>query len=149
MTPNFLASRYSRTISWGAGDSGRVNLHDLEAARLPILLVHDAVLHLLAGGGRDRVDGALSTAPDGHVLDALFRAEPAQLRVVDEHVPCGAHVVEQVLDVAADEHAGERVDASHDHVVATADSDTADSENEAAAAQAAIRVGGDDDVCRG
>ncbi len=50
---------------------------------------------------------------------------------MDEHVPCGAHVVEQVLDVAADEHAGERVDGSHDHVVATADS-----ENEAAAAQA-------------
>lgn len=138
------------------GDARGVDLHDLEAARLQILLVHDAVLHLLAGGDRDRVDGALSTAPmamcstpDGHVLDALFRAEPAQLRVVDEHVPCGAHVVEQVLDVAADEHAGERVDASHDHVVATADSDTADSENEAAAAQAAIRVGGDDDVCRG
>ena len=78
------------------------------------------------------------------MLDALLRAEPAQLRVVDEHVPCGAHVVEQVLDVAADEHAGERVDGSHVHVVATADS-----ENEAAAAQAAIRVGGDDDVCRG
>ena len=52
--------------------------------------------------------------------------------------------VEQVLDVAADEHAGERVDGSHDHVVATADS-----EDEAAAAQAVIRVGGDDDVCRG
>lgn len=63
---------------------------------------------------------------------------------MDEHVPCGAHVVGQVLDVAADEHAGERVDGSHDHVVATADS-----ENEAAAAQAVIRVGGDDDVCRG
>lgn len=76
------------------------------------------------------------------MLDALLRAEPVQ--VVDEHVPCGAHVVEQVLDVVADEHAGERVDGSHDHVVATVDS-----EDEAAAAQAVIRVGGDDDVCRG
>ena len=45
------------------GDARGVDLHDLEAARLQILLVHDAVLHLLAGGGRDRVDGALSTAP--------------------------------------------------------------------------------------
>ena len=45
------------------GDARGVDLHDLEAARLQILLVHDAVLHLLAVGDRDRVDGALSTAP--------------------------------------------------------------------------------------
>ena len=45
------------------GDARGVDLHDLEAARLQIQLVHDAVLHLLAGGDRDRVDGALSTAP--------------------------------------------------------------------------------------
>jgi len=45
------------------GDARGVDLHDLEAARLQILLVHDAVPHLLAGGDRDRVDGALSTAP--------------------------------------------------------------------------------------
>ena len=41
---------------------------------------------------------------DGHMLNALFGAEPAQLGIMHEQVPCDAHVVEQFLRVTPDQH---------------------------------------------
>ena len=58
---------------------------------------------------------------DGHVHDALLGAEPAQLRVVDELPPHGAHVGQQLVGVAAHEPLAERLDGGHLDVVAAPD----------------------------
>ena len=76
---------------------------------------------------------------DGHVLDALLRAEPAQLRIAHEQIPCETHVVEQFLDVTTDKGLGHGVDGPDDDIVATADG-----EDESIAGITGIR--GDDDV---
>lgn len=57
---------------------------------------------------------------DGHVHDALLRAEPAQLRVVDEFAPDAAHVGEERFDIATDEISLVRCDGRALHVVAAA-----------------------------
>ena len=76
------------------------------------------------------------------MLDALLRAEPAQLRIAHEHIPCETHVVEQFLDVASDEGFGHGVDGSDDDIIAAADG-----EDESVAGITGIR--GDDNIGRG
>ncbi len=80
---------------------------------------------------------------DRHVHDALLRAEPAQLRVADELAEGAAHVVQQRLELATDEVAGEGVDRRDLHVVAAADR-----EDEGVALDLVVRVGAYDHVGR-
>ena len=73
------------------------------------------------------------------MLDALLRAEPAQLRIAYEQIPCETHVVEQFLDVTSDKGFGHGVDGSDDDIIAAADG-----EDESVAGITSIR--GDDNI---
>lgn len=53
--------------------------------------------------------------------DALFRADPAELAVVDEVAPCLAPVGDQARERAALDALGDVVDGCADNVVAAAD----------------------------
>ena len=81
---------------------------------------------------------------DGHMLHALLRADPAQLGIMHEQIPCNAHVVEQFLGVAPNQHLRHRFDGLANHIVAAADG-----EHEADALDTVIRAGGDLHVCGG
>ena len=81
---------------------------------------------------------------DGHMLHALFRAKPTQLGIMHEQVPCNAHVVEQFLGVAPNQHLRHRFDGLADHVVATADG-----EHESHTRDAVVGAGGNLHVRRG
>ena len=78
---------------------------------------------------------------DRHVHDALLRAQPAQLRVVDELAPEAAHVVEDGLDVAAAQRRGQGLDRGGLDVVAAADR-----EDEAVSLMVVARIRADHQV---
>ena len=78
---------------------------------------------------------------DRHVHDALLRAEPAQLGVVDKLVPQAAEVCEDRLDVPPEEVALEGGDRGDLDVVASADG-----EDEGMTLQAVRCVGADAQV---
>ncbi len=78
---------------------------------------------------------------DRHVHDALLRAEPAQLGVVDELTPERSHRVEDRLDLAPEEVLAERMDGGDLDVVAPADR-----EDEAVPLVPVVRVGDETQV---
>ena len=96
----------------------------------------------LAGALGFEVPQSRKHGTDCHMFNALLRAEPAQLRIAHEHIPCETHVVEQFLDVTSDEGFGHGVDGSDDDIIAAADG-----EDESIAGITGIC--GDDNIGRG
>ena len=58
---------------------------------------------------------------DGHVHNALFRAEPAQLRVIDEFAPGASQIAQERFDVTTEEVAEESSDRSNLDIVSAPD----------------------------
>jgi len=83
--------------------------------------VGDELPHRLPGATSRHIPGGIDDRPDGHVHDALFGAQPAQLGVIGEGSRKGPQPGANGGDVQADDQVPERPDGLHLHIVAAAD----------------------------
>lgn len=97
----------------------------------------------LVRGARSQVPRSVDHRADGHVHDALFRAEPAQLRIVGEPTRERAQIGDDVFHPQAEHMLGQRRHRCGLHVVAAADG-----EHQAVTGQVIGSIGAQHDVGR-
>ena len=77
--PELRGEQEVRDVLVDPADAGRVDLHDLHAARLEQLLEDDAVLHVLARGHADRRDAARDRGVTEDVVGARRLLDPGHV----------------------------------------------------------------------
>ncbi len=91
-----------------------------------------------------QVPQGIHDGADRHVHDALFRAKPPQLGIVDQLFRALAHIRQQVFDIAAKDVGTEGIDGCSFHLVPAPDR-----EHKAVAFKAVPCIRADDEVRRG